>query len=258
MTTLKRPLYARRAQGLWLFTVGALVICVGSSIAAAQGGRRRGAAFSDMTVQRDIVNRRINGHSLRLDIYLPKSITHPLPVATWIHGGVWSHGVKEQRSPVNLLAHGYAMAHIEYRLSQEAPFPAQIEDCKAAVDRSGPSEILGLYQALGREGGHRGDRGRHLTDQFIGGSPEANRAMAIAASPITSVLRDEPPFLIIHGEHDSSVPVEQNGLFVQKLKAAGVDATLIVANRGHSVRAARYGREIVSFFNRTLKNDSTE
>ena len=51
----------------------------------------------------------------------------------WIHGGGWSRGRKEQHPPINLMAHGYAIVSIEYRLSEEAPFPAQIEDCKAAV-----------------------------------------------------------------------------------------------------------------------------
>jgi len=316
MTTLKRPLCVRRAQGLWFFAIVALAVCAWSPGSAAQGGRRHRAAFSNMTVQRDIVYRQIKGHNLRLDIYSPKMIAHPLPVAMWIHGGAWRHGVKEQRSPVNLVAHGYAMVNIEYRLSAEAPFPAQIEDCKAAVrwirahaatyhfdpdhigawghsagghlaallgtsgdvaalegdgdnlnyssriqavvDLSGPSDILDLYQSFGREGGHRGDRGQRVTAQFLAGSPEQNRAMAMAASPITYVSRDDAAFLIIHGEHDPSIPVQQSERFVQKLKAVGVDATLIVTNRGHSVQAGRFGREIVSFFNRNLKNDSTE
>jgi len=58
----------------------------------------------------------------------------PLPVILWIHGGGWSKGRKEQHSPaISFLNDGYAVASIEYRLSGEAPFPAQIVDCKAAV-----------------------------------------------------------------------------------------------------------------------------
>ena len=42
-------------------------------------------------------------------------------------------GSKEQGVPTEYLAQGYAVASINYRLSQHAKFPAQIEDCKAAV-----------------------------------------------------------------------------------------------------------------------------
>jgi acetyl esterase/lipase len=95
--------------------------------------RQQRPQFSDVDVQRDLVYKTVNGVSLRLDLYSPKSVSQPLPVVLWIHGGGWSHGRKEQRPPVNLMAHGYILASLEYRLSEQAPFPAQIEDCKAAV-----------------------------------------------------------------------------------------------------------------------------
>ena len=95
--------------------------------------RHRRPDFPDVDVQRDIVYKKVNGLGLQLDIYSPKSITHPLPVVLWIHGDGWSRGRKEQRPPINLMAQGYIVVSIEYRLSGEAPFPAQIEDCKAAV-----------------------------------------------------------------------------------------------------------------------------
>lgn len=50
-----------------------------------------------------------------------------------IHGGAFRIGSKADRVPLALLAHGYAIVSINYRLSQHAIFPAQIEDCKAAV-----------------------------------------------------------------------------------------------------------------------------
>ena len=45
----------------------------------------------------------------------------------------WSAGSKEGGPAVRLVAKGYAVASINYRLSQDAIFPAQIEDCKAAI-----------------------------------------------------------------------------------------------------------------------------
>ena len=60
-----------------------------------------------------------------------------------------------------------------------------------------------------------------------------------AASPVTYVSPDDPPFLIIHGEKDSYSPVEQAQTLDAKLKAAGVPSTLIVVKGGeHSLQSA--------------------
>ena len=69
----------------------------------------------------------------RLDLYLPEKSAHPLPLIVWIHGGGWRLGSKEVCPAVNFTTRGYAVASINYRLSQQAPFPAQIQDCKAAI-----------------------------------------------------------------------------------------------------------------------------
>jgi len=69
----------------------------------------------------------------RLDLYLPANADHPLPLIIWIHGGAWLGGNKAQCPARPFLAQGYAVASVEYRLSPEAAFPAQIYDCKAAV-----------------------------------------------------------------------------------------------------------------------------
>jgi acetyl esterase/lipase len=68
----------------------------------------------------------------KLDLYLPKDGTN-LPLIIHIHGGAFRAGSKEQGVPLDYLRQGYAVASINYRLSQHARFPAQIEDCKAAV-----------------------------------------------------------------------------------------------------------------------------
>lgn len=74
----------------------------------------------------------VDGISLLLDLYLPAS-DKPIPVIVCIHGGGWNSGDKRDAAPLLLAAHGYALASINYRLSQQAHYPAQIEDCKAAV-----------------------------------------------------------------------------------------------------------------------------
>lgn len=67
-----------------------------------------------------------------LDLYLPEGVQDP-PLVVWIHGGGWRTGDKS--NPVGLKAFldaGFAVASINYRLSQEATWPAQLEDLKSA------------------------------------------------------------------------------------------------------------------------------
>lgn len=71
----------------------------------------------------------------KLDLYLPAGPGGPWPLIVWIHGGGWQAGDKStagnRAGP--LLDLGFAVAGINYRLSQHATFPAQIHDCKGAL-----------------------------------------------------------------------------------------------------------------------------
>lgn len=69
-----------------------------------------------------------------LDIYFPETPAEkPLPLLIWIHGGGWSGGSKSETPYLSQLQRGYVFASIEYRFSQKAIFPAQIQDCQAAI-----------------------------------------------------------------------------------------------------------------------------
>ncbi|NWJ50424.1 MAG: alpha/beta hydrolase [Bacteroidetes bacterium] len=70
----------------------------------------------------------------KLDIYLPLG-EGPFPVVVIIHGGAFMFGDKnhESRDAETLVKNGFAAVSINYRLSEEARFPAQIQDCKAAI-----------------------------------------------------------------------------------------------------------------------------
>jgi acetyl esterase/lipase len=76
------------------------------------------------------------GSEQQLDLYLPAD-RRGEPLLVYVHGGGFDHGDKggDSLNPNNLqwLWEGYAMASINYRLAQHAPWPAQIEDCKAAI-----------------------------------------------------------------------------------------------------------------------------
>jgi acetyl esterase/lipase len=74
--------------------------------------------------------------SQTLDIFFPeKRADKPQPLLVWIHGGGWSGGSKKQLPYLNLnqLPRGYIVASVEYRFSRKAIFPAQIQDCQAAI-----------------------------------------------------------------------------------------------------------------------------
>ena len=86
------------------------------------------------TVYRDLPYVTTGHERQKLDLYLPKEGKN-LPLIIWVHGGAFRTGNKEglRQNQLDFLAMGYAVASINYRLSQHAIFPAQLEDCKAAV-----------------------------------------------------------------------------------------------------------------------------
>jgi len=82
---------------------------------------------------------------LTLDIYLPPAGLHRpaagFPLIVHIHGGGWMLGDSRLGGPfvnfpgvlASLAARGYVVASVNYRLSGEAAFPAQVQDAKAAI-----------------------------------------------------------------------------------------------------------------------------
>jgi pectinesterase len=83
-----------------------------------------------------LVYARYGEREMKLDLYRPKADGEAaLPGIVCIHGGGWWQGTRENHGHLAkaLAARGYVAATISYRLSGEAPFPAAIQDCKAAV-----------------------------------------------------------------------------------------------------------------------------
>jgi acetyl esterase/lipase len=72
-----------------------------------------------------------------LDLMLPaKRGAEPLPVVVFIHGGGWRNGSRDRgrRELAPLVSTGnYAGVSIGYRLTDEAQWPSQMHDCKAAI-----------------------------------------------------------------------------------------------------------------------------
>lgn len=294
--------FVRLPHGWLIYALAIAALCESTGQPVIAG--RPMMEVRDAAIQRDLVYKRINGAVLTLDLYSPEKATDPLPVILWIHGGGWRSGGKKQCPAVTLVPNGFAVASIDYRLTSTAPFPAQIEDCKAAVRwlRANASayhldpDHIGVWghsagghlaALLGTSGGvpeleGSGDNMQYSSrvqavcesagptdlmalmalgpkrmlaiEALLGGPPEEDKTKATAASPIHYVLKDDPPFLIVHGDSDRVVPVEQSQRLYEALKKAGVNATLkILPNVGHQGVLMAYVKDAEIFFNTTLK-----
>lgn len=255
-----------------------------------------------------------NGHERhKLDLYIPEKADGPLPLLIWIHGGGWQNGSKEGCPPLRggYTERGYAVASINYRLSGHATFPAQIEDCKAAIrwlrahakQYNLDPERFGVWGSSA--GGHlvalvgtsgdvkEFDAGAHLdqssrvqavcdyygpTDftvfvttpgyeshasaqspeaKLIGGAVMDNKDKAARVNPITYVTKDDPPFLIVHGDKDPTVPINQSQLLFEALKKAGVSVhfhTIQGAGHGNGFGGPEIAPMVSGFFDKHLKS----
>jgi acetyl esterase/lipase len=131
VTTTLRGLQAALAMVVALVLLGAaLAACGGASgSASTSASAPAGAVLTDLAYGAD-------SPAQKLDLYLPEQGEAPYPVLIAIHGGGFLGGDKAdgQIAPVlEALKRGYAVAGLNYRLSDEATFPAAISDVKAAV-----------------------------------------------------------------------------------------------------------------------------
>lgn len=94
-------------------------------------GQKKWQQFN-ATSYRDLKYATVDGTDLLLDLFVPKGVEQP-PLLVWIHGGGWKKGSKQGNGFRWAIAKGYAVASIDYRLTDKAIFPAQMHDCKAAI-----------------------------------------------------------------------------------------------------------------------------
>lgn len=139
----------------------------------------------------------------RFDITLPGRCQGPVPLVVWIHGDTWRDGSKAD-CPVTWLAlEGYAVASIGYRTSDLARFPAQLDDCRAAI-----AEIVrragewGLDPTRIAVVGHGG--GGHLAALVgLADDPTGDEAAAPRFPPAAVAMLSAPTDLTSLGpEHD--------------------------------------------------------
>lgn len=276
------------------------------------------AQLAGVKAHRDLVYVEGGHERHKLDLYLPEKADGPLPLLIWVHGGGWQNGSKDGCPPLRggYIERGYAVASINYRLSGHAVFPAQIEDCKAAIrwlrahaqDYNLDAKRFGVWGSSA--GGHlvaligtSGDvkefdvganldqssrvqavcdyygptdftvfvttpkHESHATDsspeaKLIGGAVMQNKDKAVRVNPITYVSKDDPPFLIVHGDKDPTVPINQSQLLFAALKQTRVSAHF------HTIHGAGHGGPsfagkdisdgVATFFDQRLKNSSDE
>ena len=223
-------------------------------------------AQEDYRVHRDIPYGQVDGRVLLVDLYLPRD-TPEAPLLVWVHGGAWRGGSKNSVGPLSLTSAGYAIASVDFRLSGEAPFPAQIHDIKAAIRFlraeawrygydagriaiGGSSSGGHLAAFVGVTNGHAALEGEvggdHLgqsssvqaivdyygptnlasilpqstphglsvrqpaLDLLLGGQPNMVPELTELASVVTHVDANDPPLLILHGDQDPQVPINQS------------------------------------------------
>jgi acetyl esterase/lipase len=161
---------------------------------------------------------------LELDLYVPDT-PGPSQVIVFLHGGGWRMGTRRVFCPTwrdwrpdpfhRLVAAGFAVASIDYRLSGEAVFPAQLDDAQAAVrwlrTRAGELGLdVSRIVAWGESaGGHLaallGLTGEGVTDEGPTGrtSPAiagvvdwygpADLTTLVAQAPATAIARADDP-----------------------------------------------------------------
>jgi acetyl esterase/lipase len=274
-------------QRTQVWAVGLAVTLAWTNLAASQDPPKRPApprVPEGVQVLRDLAYVEGGHERNRLDLFLPEKTEGRLPLIVWIHGGAWQAGSKADCPAVPLTAKGYAVASINYRLSQHAVFPAQIEDCKAAIRWLRANAVkyhldpdhIGVWGAsagghlvamLGTTGGGKElegpggnldqssrvqcvvnwfgpsdlvtmagshDNPGSPESRLIGGAVQENKEKARKANPLTYVSKDSAPFLIMHGDRDNVVPLDQSKVLAEALKKAGVAVKLqIVEGNGH-------------------------
>ena len=248
----------------------------------------------------DLTYMRIGNHSVKLDIIVPTNAPKPVPLVIYLHGGGWGWLDKTWGFANWLPSHGFAIACVDYRLSGEAAWPAQIYDCKAAVRwlRTHASEygcdgtkigalgdsagghlvsMLGLTNDNPEFEGDEGTSGvsssiQGVADYFgpsdlakfgSGGNPKEliqllggttfDLEKARKASPLTYVTAKAPPFVIVHGNADKSVPIEQSIELNDALVKAGVDSKIyVMKGKGHGGNEGPAMDLVVAMFNKAL------
>ncbi|OGO37316.1 MAG: hypothetical protein A2W35_02425 [Chloroflexi bacterium RBG_16_57_11] len=105
-------------------------------------------------------------------------------------------------------------------------YPEQSSQIQAVIDMFGPMDIIALFKNSSIKVGEQ-----------VFGVPNNSDPVLESYSPLAYITPDDPPFLILQGDLDSVVPVEQSLLLRDRLETTGVPVEfIIVKNAGHGWR----------------------
>jgi acetyl esterase/lipase len=131
-------------------------------------------------------------------------------------------------------------------------------DVQAVVDLYGPADLLNIEDSAQTPDVGQLKFGRLDTviTQLLGCHRTICPDKALKASPITYVNGNEPPFLILHGKEDLTVPAWQSQILHNKLVYHNQDSELkIVPNAGHGAFKDHAGQKLIlDYFNSKLTN----
>ncbi|HXI11749.1 MAG TPA: alpha/beta hydrolase [Thermoanaerobaculia bacterium] len=114
------------------FILAISILLLASSLAAQTYPPTPGTGTFTTTFDIEFAN--VEGISLKLDLHLPDDDGVSLrPAIIWLHSGAWITGDRTGGAAIRQARRGYAVASIDYRLAPKNIYPAQLEDCKAAV-----------------------------------------------------------------------------------------------------------------------------
>lgn len=185
-----------------------------------------------------------HGTATRLDLYLPKPQAGPAPVLVFFHGGGFFSGSKSWGAKpllYRLAASGWVCASADYRLAPRASYADALADARRAVGwmrehaaelGADPGRVFLAGASAGAHlasvlalGGRDSTAGAHPAPDVRGvvalyGYYGPMRTPQGSSSPLDLVGPQAPPFLVVHGDNDSLIPVGAARDFVRRLAAA--------------------------------------
>lgn len=187
----------------------------------------------------------------------PKQIDDCYEAVRWLRSSAKEHGL----DPAHIGAWGSSAGGHLVALMGTRPYAGEervSSQVQAVCDWFGPSELLTMPpNTLGANGRTLEDIASSNGAKLLGATVRDVPAKARDASAIDHVSADDVPFLILHGDADPAVPVEQSLKLHARLKAAGVDSQL------HLLKGAKHGgpeflseeanQWILTFFDAHLK-----
>ena len=168
----------------------------------------------------------------------------------WIRANAAAYGVNPQRIGAFGHSAGAQLAALlgmeDTRDNSDSTLAAYSSRVQAVVDVSGPIDLTLDHDAEGSQ---------FLSD-FLGAEYAKHPEVWRDASPAFRVSKGDAPFLIVHGTDDQNVSIAQAQELFDKLQAAGVPASFVKVDEGHTFRTPEARRQLavetLAFFNRYL------